>query len=124
MTKNDFKNNMNFFFDNFRDQNFSGEIFGKVNEKLKISKFQNVRNFEISDFSLTFPKIFFPKKCGPKKFENFSNPNFENKISPRIFFLPKLFSSKGMIIYFVLRMFSASSFTTGGEPQGYSEKIH
>ena len=32
--------------------------------------------------------------------------------------------SKGMIIYFVLRMFSASSFTTGGEPQGYSEKIH
>ena len=60
------------------------------------------------------------------EFENFSNPNFENQISPRKInvFLPNLFSSKGMIIYFVLRMFSASRFTTGGEPQGYSGKIH
>ena len=102
MTKIDFeKKNPNIFWD-FLDQKKSNKILGKINEKSKISKFQNFRNFKIFDFSLTFRKIFLENFFGRKFFENISNPNFQNQISPRKIniFLPDFFSSKDFVMYY------------------------
>ena len=54
---------------------FREKILGKVNEKLKMLKFRIFRNFKISNFSLTFPKIPPRKFCDPPKNRKYFSSN-------------------------------------------------
>ena len=93
------------------------------NRKFQISKFLRFQNFRIF---IDFSEDFFSKSFGRKKFENFSNPNFQNQISPRknINFLPDFFSSKDFVMYYA-KMASTTLRTNARQFwQRSREKIH